>query len=123
MAHIINLQTFSDHRGHLTTLEKSLPFDIKRVFYLHGVSEGATRGEHRHLRTVQAAVCVAGSCKVYIHNGNEEETFSLTAPDQCLIIEANDWHRLYDFSTDAVLMVFASSPMDPTDYSKEVYTP
>ena len=55
MAHLIDLQTFTDKRGNLTVIEKVIPFDIKRVFYIYGVDD-STRGGHRHHNTIQAAI-------------------------------------------------------------------
>ena len=43
MAHIIDLKTFTDDRGNLTVIEKVIPFDIKRIFYIYGVDD-STRG-------------------------------------------------------------------------------
>ena len=39
MAHIIDLKTFTDDRGNLTVIEKVIPFDIKRIFYIYGVDD------------------------------------------------------------------------------------
>ena len=107
MAHLINLQTFTDKRGNLTVIEKVIPFDIKRIFYIYGVDD-SKRGGHRHHKTIQAAVCIKGECKIYNNNNLAEEVFELNSPAKCLIINPEDWHTMYDFSEDAILMVFAS---------------
>jgi WxcM-like, C-terminal len=52
MAHLINLKTFCDQRGNLTVIEKIIPFDIKRIFYIYGV-DSSVRGKHRHKKTIQ----------------------------------------------------------------------
>jgi dTDP-4-dehydrorhamnose 3,5-epimerase-like enzyme len=119
MAHLIDLQTFTDTRGNLTVIEKVIPFDIKRIFYIYGVDD-SRRGGHRHHKTVQAAVCLRGSCKIYNDNGNEKETFNLDSPSKCLILDPKDWHEMYDFTPDAILMVLASENYDHTDY---IFTP
>ena len=36
---LINFKTHKDSRGSLTVLEKEIPFEIKRVFYIYGVDE------------------------------------------------------------------------------------
>lgn len=54
MAHIIDLKTFTDNRGNLTVIEKVLPFDIKRIFYIYGVDD-SVRGGHRHHKTVPSS--------------------------------------------------------------------
>jgi hypothetical protein len=120
MAHIIDLKTFTDKRGNLTVVEKVLPFDIKRVFYIYGVDD-SKRGGHRHHKTVQAAICIKGSCKIYNNNNIKEEVFELNSPNKCLILQPEDWHTMYDFSEDAILMVFASEYFDSADYIFEPY--
>lgn len=120
MSYRLNLQTFTDSRGNLTVIEKVVPFDIKRIFYIYGV-DSSTRGGHRHHNTVQAAICIKGGCTIYCNNGSEEKTFELTAPHECLILEPSDWHTMYNFTQDAILMVLASEYFDKNDYIFEPY--
>ncbi|MCS6820656.1 MAG: FdtA/QdtA family cupin domain-containing protein [Microscillaceae bacterium] len=120
MAYLISLKTFTDSRGNLTVIEKAIPFDIKRIFYIYGV-DNSERGGHRHHETMQAAICIQGSCKIYNHDGEKEEVFVLDSPAKCLILEPKDWHKMYDFSQDAILMVLASTFFDPKDYIYEKY--
>ena len=120
MARIIDLKTFTDKRGNLTVIEKVIPFDIKRVFYIYGVDD-SKRGGHRHYKTIQAAVCIKGSCTIYNNNGKKEDEFLLNQPSKCLIIEPEDWHTMYNFSPDAILMVFASEYFDEKDYIFQPY--
>lgn len=119
MAYEINLKTFTDSRGNLTVIEKVLPFEIKRVFYIYGV-DNSERGGHRHRKTVQAAINIQGSCKIWNHDGSKSELFVLDDPSKCLILEPQDWHKMFDFSKDSILMVFASEYFDENDY---IYTP
>ena len=114
MATLIQLKTFSDHRGSLTVIEKVLPFEIKRVYYIYNAT--TERGGHRHKKTWQALVAVSGSCQVYVHNGKEENTFLLDTPDKCLILAPEDWHTIDNFTKDCVLLVLASEYYDPNDY-------
>jgi dTDP-4-dehydrorhamnose 3,5-epimerase-like enzyme len=120
MAHIIDLKTFTDKRGNLTVIEKIIPFDIKRIFYIYGVDD-SVRGGHRHHKTIQAAVCINGSCKIYNNNGEKQEVFVLNKPSICLLLEPRDWHQMYEFSADAILMVLASENFDEHDYIYEKY--
>lgn len=120
MAYKINLQTFTDKRGNLTVIEKVVPFDIKRIFYIYGV-DSSSRGGHRHHKTVQAAICIKGSCNIHCNNGKEEQVFELDAPNKCIILEPEDWHTMHDFTEDAILMVLASEYFDPNDYIFEPY--
>ena len=120
MAHLINLQTFTDKRGNLTVIEKVIPFDIKRIFYIYGVDD-SIRGGHRHVKTVQAAICLKGSCVINNDDNEKQEKFALDSPDRCLILEPQDWHQMHSFTEDAILMVLASEFYTPEDYIYEKY--
>jgi dTDP-4-dehydrorhamnose 3,5-epimerase-like enzyme len=119
MAHIIDLPKFGDERGNLTVVEKVLPFDIKRFYYIYDVS--SKRGGHRHKKTIQALICLGGSCEIYLNNGIKEKTVVLDTPDKCLILEPQDWHTMDNFSKNAILLVFASEYYDKNDYIYEGY--
>lgn len=121
MANIIDLKTFTDKRGNLTVIDKIVPFTIKRIFYIYGVDD-SKRGGHRHHQTVQLATCIQGSCKIFSTNGQTEMVYELNHPNQALLIEPQDWHTMYDFTPNCILMVLASEEFNETDYIFEPYT-
>ena len=120
MPKLIQVQTFSDDRGHLSVLEKNIPFDIKRVFYIYGV-ENSVRGNHRHHKTIQALICISGNCIISNDSGLFQEEFILNQPDQCLFLYPEDYHTMHSFSADCILLVLASEFFDPSDYIYEPY--
>jgi len=120
MAYIINLSTHSQNKGKLTVIEKEIPFEIKRIFYIYDVDD-SVRGGHRHKTTIQAAICLHGSCVVSNNNGAKQEDFLLDHPQKCLILEPEDWHTMRHFTPDAVFLVMASTPFNPDDYIYEPY--
>lgn len=120
MAYLLNLKTFTDVRGNLTVVEKVIPFDIKRIFYIYGVDD-SVRGGHRHVKTIQAAICLKGSCVISNDDHSTQEEFLLDSPDKCLILEPKDWHQMHSFTEDAILMVLASEYFEPEDYIYEKY--
>jgi dTDP-4-dehydrorhamnose 3,5-epimerase-like enzyme len=120
MAHLIDLKTHTDKRGNLTVIENVLPFKIKRIFYIYGV-DGSVRGGHRHHRTIQAAICIKGRCKIRNNDGEKTDIFLLRNPSQCLILGQKDWHEMFEFSKNAILMVLASENFDEKDYIFEKY--
>jgi hypothetical protein len=120
MAHLIDLKTFTDNRGNLTVIEKVIPFDIKRIFYIYCVDDSQRVG-HRHHKTVQAAICIQGSCIISNNNGTGYQEFTLDSPHECLILETRDWHIMHHFSKDAILMVLASEYFDSAEYIFEPY--
>ncbi len=119
MAHIIDLPTFADKRGKLTVVEKLLPFKVKRFYYIYDAT--VKRGGHRHKKTIQALICLAGSCEIYVNNQKKEETFILDKPNKCLILDPKDWHTMDQFSQNATLLVFASEFYDVNDYIDKPY--
>jgi hypothetical protein len=120
MAELLNLKTHSDSRGALTVVENLFDFDIKRIYYIYNV-DNEVRGGHRHKITKQAAICIKGSCEIYVNNGEGESNFILDSPDKCLILDTIDWHTMSQFSSDAVLLVIASENFDANDYIYEKY--
>ena len=120
MPKLITIETFSDMRGHLSVLEKNIPFDIKRVFYIYGVDD-SVRGNHRHHKTIQAVICISGSCIISNDNNTLKQDFFLDEPIKCLFLFPEDYHSMHHFSKDAILLVLASEFFDPKDYIYEPY--
>lgn len=119
MAYLIELPVFQDYRGNLTVVEKVLPFEIKRVYYIYNAKK--KRGGHRHKKTTQALVCLGGKCEIYLNDGFEEKKIILDSPTKCLIVETKDWHTMEKFSKGSTLMVFCSEYYDKEDYIDEEY--
>ena len=119
MPELIKIKTFKDERGSLGVIGEDLPFSVKRVFYIYDVQ--AERGGHRHVKSIQALICLSGSCKVYVQNKKEDFTFSLEDNKTCLILDPQDWHTMDDFSSGSVLLVLASEPYTAADYIYEPY--
>lgn len=118
---IININELGDERGLLAVIEenKTIPFDIRRVFYIFRTKDGVRRGYHGHFKTRQALIAVSGSCKVYLDNLNRKDDVILDSPQKMLILEPNDWHEMYDFSPDCILLVLASHLYDEEDYIRD----
>lgn len=114
----IPFKPLGDERGSLVALEgvRSLPFDIRRVYYIFGTKEGVSRGFHAHINLKQVAVCVTGSCRFLLDDGFSKEEFVLDSPTTGLVIENLIWREMYDFSPDCVLMVLADQYYDESDY-------
>ena len=114
-------QQHGDERGQLVALEefKDIPFEIKRVYYMYDTGEGIHRGFHAHKKLKQILICIHGSCKVLLDNGEEKKIVSLEKPYEGLYIAHNMWREMYDFSPDAVLMVLASEYYDESDYIRD----
>ncbi|MBK7134066.1 MAG: FdtA/QdtA family cupin domain-containing protein [Bacteroidales bacterium] len=121
MSNVIDLQTYTDRRGNLTVIEKIIPFEIKRIFYIYGVDD-SIRGHHRHKKTIQAAISITGKCRIMNKSGDglPVEEYILDTPSKCLILQPEDFHWMDSFSPDCILMIFASEYYDKDDY---IFTP
>lgn len=116
MATLINLKTFEEQKGNLTVIEKILPFQIKRVYYIYGC-DGSVRGNHMHKKTIQAIICISGSVDFYCkHDKQREKKYILNSPKKCLIVMPNDFHWFDNFSKDAIILVLASEYFSQSDY-------
>lgn len=114
-------QPHGDDRGQLIALEdfKDIPFEIKRVYYMYDTKEGVRRGFHAHKSLEQILICIHGSCKILLDNGKEQKIVPLEKPYEGLYISSNIWREMYDFSSDAVLLVLASNYYDEEDYIRD----
>ncbi len=119
MAKLINLQSHIDERGSLTAIEKVLPFEIKRVFYLDKLGD-KPRGSHKHYELFEAVICLRGSFVMQIKNKESEKNFVLDSPNKCLLLPPEDFRILHSFSKDCLILALASCEYDPKDYIYEV---
>lgn len=113
--HWINLNSVCDDRGCLTAIEGgggAIPFDIKRVFYMHDVIKGADRGGHAHRDTDQFAVAVNGSLKIVVSDGIDSRLVVLDTPGWGITLPRLTWTTLFDFSNGAVCLVLSSTHYD-----------
>ena len=62
----------SDRKGNITVVEngKTLPFDVKRVYYLYDVPGGENRGSHAHKELSQLIIAASGSCLITLNESS-----------------------------------------------------
>lgn len=108
----------SDRKGNLIVVEngKTLPFNVKRVYYLYDVPGGESRGAHAHKELEQLIIAASGSFKVTLDDSKVKRTFFLNRPYQGLYVKPGMWRDLEDFSSGAVCMVLASEVFQAEDY-------
>ena len=117
----IDLPRVIDPRGNLTVGEfgKSIPFDAKRYFMVFQVPLVEVRGEHAHKECHQLLICVRGRMSAVADDGFQREEFVLDRPDLGLYLPPKVWGIQYNYSPDAVLLVFASHYYDSADYIRD----
>lgn len=114
-------QQHGDERGQLVAIEemKDIPFAIKRVYYMYDTIPEARRGYHAHKKLEQILICINGSCKILMDNGDEKKIVSLEKRYEGVYIPPGIWREMYDFSEDAVLMAIVSDLYTEEDYIRD----
>ena len=111
----------TDIRGSLTVgeFERTIPFEVKRYFMVFDVPSVETRGEHAHRECHQFLICARGTISVVVDDGQNREEFVLDRPDLGLHIPPKTWGIQYKYSSDSLLLVFASHYYDGSDYIRD----
>jgi serine acetyltransferase len=120
-ARLIPITVAQDLRGSLAAVELThdLPFQPARFFAVFGVPSKDVRGEHAHRRCAQVLICLRGSVRCIVDDGVRRDEVLLDRPGTGLYVPALIWGTQFDYSADAVLGVFASTPYDGADYIRD----
>ena len=118
---LISLKTFIDSEGSLVSIESglSIPFKIKRVFYVFEVHDQKDRGEHSHHKTEQVLICLNGEVKVLCDDGKNRKEWVLDKPNQALYIPNLIWDEQTYLTSYSVLLILANTNYDPSDYIED----
>lgn len=114
---IIAIPKIEERRGNLSVIENdTIPFEIKRVYYLYDVPTGSERGGHAHKDLQQFLVALSGSFDVVLNDGKEEQIITLNKPYEGLLIKSGIWRELRNFSSGSICLVVASEVYIEEDY-------
>ena len=117
---LIEIPKIENPNGNIAILENgTIPFEIKRVYYLFDVPSSAHRGGHAHKNLNQILIALSGSFDVVLKDGVSSKTITLNKPDKGLLINTNIWRELENFSSGAVCLVLASAVFDELDYIRD----
>jgi hypothetical protein len=98
---------------------KTVPFHVKRVYYLYDVPGGESRGGHAHKELQQFIVAASGSFDVTLDDGELKRTFTINRPYRGLLVVPGIWRELDNFSSGSVCLVLASSEYSADDYIRD----
>lgn len=117
----IEMPNLGDHRGSLIVLEsdKSIPFNIKRLYYIFDAKPDIPRGFHAHKELKQIAFCIQGRCKMLMDNGVEKKEVWIDQSNKGLLIPPMIWHEMHNFSDDCIMLVLANDHYNESDYIRE----
>lgn len=109
-----------DGRGNLSVVEKNtLPYEVKRVYYLYDVPSNASRGGHAHIKLQQCLIALSGSFEVVLDDGENRTKIHLNKPNKGLIIPNGIWRELENFSSGAVCLALVSEVYQEEDYIRD----
>lgn len=117
---LISLPKIEERRGNLSVIEgNTIPFEMKRVYYLYDVPSGAERGGHAHKQLKQFLVSLSGSFDVVLNDGTEERIITLNKPNEGLLINPGIWREIRNFSSGSVCLAVVSEMYIEEDYIRD----
>lgn len=118
---IIEFKDIGDERGKLVAIEGgiTIPFEIKRVFYIFGSDSSVVRGRHANKESEFVLINVAGESKVRLTDSHEELVVDLNRPMVGVYIPKMIWKDMFSFSKDSVLLVLASTHYNGSEYIRD----
>ena len=118
---VLEIDKHHNKQGNISVIENEItvPFDVKRVYYLYDVPGGESRAGHAHKELQQLIVAASGSFDVTLNDGVLKRTFILNRPYHGLLIVPGIWREIDNFSSGSVCLVLASTLYDETDYIRD----
>lgn len=111
-----------DPRGNLTFLQNNdqLPFEIQRVFWTYDVPGGGIRGGHAFKTQNEIIIALSGSFDIVVvdSNGNKE-IYNLNRSYKGLLVPANTWRHMENFSTNALAFHVCDCKFNQDDYIRD----
>ena len=114
---LVDVPTFTDERGAISVMDKELPFQVKRVFWLYRIQEGKDRGAHALLDSSEIMVAVHGSFIVDLDDTINKISVLLDDPSKGLMIRPGVWFRTHSYKEDGVSLNLAEE-----EYARDKYT-
>ena len=118
---IIEIDKHHHEKGNLSVIEngKTIPFGVKRVYYLYDVPGGESRGGHAHKELRQLIIAASGSFDVKLDDGSQKRTYTINRPYEGILVVPGIWRELDNFSSGSVCLVLASTEYEADDYIRD----
>jgi len=117
---LLDIPKIADVRGSLAVIEKdTIPYPIKRVYYLFDVPSDSYRGGHAHIEQYEFLIALSGSFEVTLDDGETKRSFNLNKPNKGLLIPTGIWRELENFSSGSICLVLSSGEFEESDYIRD----
>ena len=71
---------------------------------------------HAHKELEQIIFCINGSFKLLLDDGENQQFIYLSDPNRGIYMGPKLWHKMFEFSSDCIILVFASDLYNEKDY-------
>lgn len=116
MIETLNLKHIVDHRGTMIAAN-SLPFEVKRVFFLKNVHKN--RGSHAHKQLWEILIPIQGSAALIAFTRDDHYAVALNDSSKGVIVPPEYWRTLTMFSDDSIVLSLCSHELDENDYIRD----
>ncbi len=119
--YVVDLNRIQSPQGNLTVIQNgdTLPFDVRRVYYLYDIPGGTERGGHAHKKLFQLIIAASGSFDVILDDGRTKKIIQLNRPYFALMVVQGIWREIVNFSSGAICLVLASDKYSNEDYIRD----
>jgi len=116
-----SLPGISDERGNLRWIEggATIPFEIRRVFYMADVPYMAMRGGHAHIAAHQFIVSLVGGFDVVLDDGSSQKQTRLNHLGVGLYVPPMTWCEITRFDHGSICLVLTSEHYNEADYIRD----
>lgn len=118
---ILKLAGKSDGSGLLNYWEQNeiFPNGIQRCFWVHGVDQSQSRGNHAHRSESQVLVAMSGRIYASVEDSaGKLHEYTLSHPGEGLFLPPMHWVSTR-FEQDAVLLGMCNEPFSEDDYIRD----
>lgn len=117
----IKLGKIRDKRGNLSVVESgmSLPFEIKRTYWVYDVPGGEARQGHAYYKSEEFIIALSGSFDLLVDDGTTSTTYHLDQCSKGIYIPAGTWRHLLNFATNSIALIITSTKYNPKDYIRD----
>lgn len=98
---------------------RDISFEIKRIYYISQVPEGARRGFHAHKELKQLLFCPYGKIRLLLDDGKQRREITLNDPSVGVVIDKLVWREMIWQQSDSVLCVAVSDFYTEDDYIRD----